>query len=127
MDHIISKSSTCEGCKKRHQERPDLPNKFCKKGKCRFEINNAFYYNYPDKTLLHRLNTLKKYLTEMNEKKIKYEKYYSWFETDLKEKEIEYKRKFDNKRKSVINQYKKECNEKDQIDDDVIESKRQKR
>ena len=65
-------------------------------------------------------------------KKIQYEKYYAWFDKDLKEKESNFKRKFDRTRKSIIDQYKNESTQKknnnkdDQIDDNDQLSKRQK-
>ena len=101
MNHILQNSEHCTKCQERMNKYPGMKNKFCAKGKITF-INyrsGETVWTNPKDYLRYWAKELKNCLKEVDENKTKYEKYISWFDTDLKKKEADYKWKFEQQQK----------------------------
>lgn len=104
MNHILQNSEHCTKCQERMNKYPGMKNKFCAKGKITF-INyrsGETVWTNPKDYLRYWAKELKNCLKEVDENKTKYEKYISWFDTDLKKKEADYKWKFEQQQKKFI-------------------------
>ena len=87
---------------------PGMKNKFCAKGKITF-INyrsGETVWTNPKDYLRYWAKELKNCLKEVDENKTKYEKYISWFDTDLKKRKLIISGNLNNK-KNLSNSIKK--------------------
>ena len=129
MNHILTDSDKCPGCKEVQLSERHPSNKFCELGKLSIQLEGCEkHWINPKKYLKYISTELKEQIERINENKKRYESFYPKMKKEMKQREADYFKKFKNNKQRFADDF----SDKNEIDmdedtDTESESRRTKR